>query len=93
MKITKLELLKVKPRWMFLKMHTDTDLVGLGEPILEGHALAVEAVIREFEEYLIGKWEFRPFLEKQALAVVQPDLCRCPRRADKRVCLPNKNAG
>ncbi len=55
MKITKLELLKVRPRWMFLKMHTDTDLVGLGEPILEGHALAVEAVIREFEEYLIGK--------------------------------------
>lgn len=55
MKITKLELFKVKPRWMFLKMYTDTDLVGLGEPIREGHALAVEAVIREFEEYLIGK--------------------------------------
>ena len=37
MKITKLELLKVRPRWMFLKMYTDTDLVGLGEPVLEGH--------------------------------------------------------
>ncbi len=55
MKITKLELLKVKPRWMFLKMYTDTDLVGLGEPVLEGHTNAVEAVIKEFEDYLIGK--------------------------------------
>lgn len=55
MKITKLELIKVKPRWMFLKMYTDTGLVGLGEPVLEGHCNAVEAVIREFEEYLIGK--------------------------------------
>lgn len=55
MKITRLELLKVKPRWMFLKMHTDEGLIGLGEPILEGHTNAVEAVIREYEEYLIGK--------------------------------------
>ena len=53
MKITKLEVIKVKPRWMFLKMHTDTDIYGLGEPVLEGHCNAVEAVIREFEEYLI----------------------------------------
>lgn len=55
MKITKLELMKVKPRWMFLKMYTDTAIIGLGEPILEGHCNAVEAVIREFEDYLIGK--------------------------------------
>lgn len=55
MKITKLEVIKVKPRWMFLKMYTDTDIVGLGEPVLEGHCTAVEAVIKEFEEYLIGK--------------------------------------
>ena len=55
MKITKLELIKVKPRWMFLKMYTDTDIYGLGEPILEGHANAVEAVVKEFEDYLIGK--------------------------------------
>ncbi|MBE6628608.1 MAG: galactonate dehydratase [Ruminococcaceae bacterium] len=55
MKIVKLELIKVKPRWMFLKMYTDEGIVGLGEPILEGHANAVEAVVKEFEEYLIGK--------------------------------------
>ena len=55
MKITKLELIKVKPRWMFLKVYTDADIVGLGEPVLEGHCNAIEAVISEFEEYLIGK--------------------------------------
>ena len=55
MKITRLEVIKVKPRWMFLKMYTDTDIVGLGEPVLEGHCNSVEAVIKEFEEYLIGK--------------------------------------
>ena len=55
MKITRLELIKVKPRWMFLKMYTDTDIVGLGEPVLEGHCTSVEAVVKEFEEYLIGK--------------------------------------
>ena len=47
MKITRLEVIKVKPRWMFLKMYTDTHIVGLGEPVLEGHCNAVEAVIKE----------------------------------------------
>ena len=55
MKITKLELIKVKPRWMFLQMYTDEGIVGLGEPILEGHTASVEMAVREFESYLIGK--------------------------------------
>ncbi len=55
MKITKIELVNVKPRWMFLKMYTDKDIVGLGEPVLEGHNKSVEAVVEEFENYLIGK--------------------------------------
>ena len=55
MKITKLEVLKVRPRWMFLKVYTDEGIVGLGEPVLEGHCTSVEAVLKEFEEYLIGK--------------------------------------
>lgn len=55
MKITKLETIHVKPRWLFLKVYTDNDIVGLGEPVLEGHSLAVEAVVREFANYLIGK--------------------------------------
>ena len=55
MKITRLEVLDVKPRWTFLKMHTDKDIYGLGEPVLEGHSGAVRAVLKEFEDYLIGK--------------------------------------
>ena len=55
MKITHLELIMVRPRWMFLLMHTDKDLVGYGEPILEGQAPAVAEAVKMMEEYLIGK--------------------------------------
>lgn len=55
MKITKLETFLVKPRWLFLKIHTDEGLVGLGEPILEGRAKTVATAIEEIEPYLIGK--------------------------------------
>jgi len=55
MKITKLETFLVKPRWLFLKIHTDEGLVGLGEPILEGRALTVAQAVAEAEDYLIGK--------------------------------------
>ena len=67
MNITKLELIKVKPRWMFLKIYTDKDIIGLGEPILEGHCNAVEAVIKEYEEYLIGQDPLRIEHHVQAL--------------------------
>ena len=55
MKITKLETLLVKPRWLFLKMHTDEGLIGLGEPILEGRALTCAQAVAELEPYLLGK--------------------------------------
>nr|MBP9745686.1 galactonate dehydratase [Saprospiraceae bacterium] len=54
-KITKLETFLVKPRWIFLKIHTDAGVVGLGEPLLEGRALTIQAAIKEIEPYLIGK--------------------------------------
>jgi galactonate dehydratase len=54
-KITKLETFLVKPRWLFLKVHTDVGLVGLGEPILEGRALTCAEAVKEIEPYLIGK--------------------------------------
>ena len=38
LKVTKLETFLVKPRWLFLKVHTNAGIVGLGEPILEGRA-------------------------------------------------------
>jgi galactonate dehydratase len=55
MKITKLDLIHVKPRWLFLKMHTDDGLVGWGEPIVEGRTRTVEMAVRELESYVIGK--------------------------------------
>ncbi|MBN1640316.1 MAG: galactonate dehydratase [Anaerolineae bacterium] len=54
-KITKLETFLVKPRWIFLKIHTDEGLVGLGEPILEGRALTCARAVDELAPYLIGK--------------------------------------
>jgi len=54
-RITRLETLLVKPRWLFLKVHTDAGIVGLGEPVVEGRAATVQTAIREIEPYLIGK--------------------------------------
>ena len=54
-KITKLETFLVKPRWLFLKIHTDAGITGLGEPITEGRALTCAQAVKELEPYLIGK--------------------------------------
>lgn len=54
-KITKLETFLVKPRWLFLKVHTDAGIYGLGEPVTEGRALTCATAIKEIEPYLIGK--------------------------------------
>ena len=55
MKITEIETLLVKPRWLFLRIHTDEGLVGLGEPILEGRARTCAQAVDELAPYLIGK--------------------------------------
>lgn len=55
MKITKLETLYVKPRWLFLKIHTDEGIVGLGEPVVEGRSQTVAAAVHEIGRYLIGQ--------------------------------------
>jgi galactonate dehydratase len=54
-KITRLETILVKPRWLFLKVHTDAGIVGLGEPVTEGRALTCATAIKEIEPYLVGK--------------------------------------
>jgi len=54
-KITRLETILVKPRWLFLKIHTDAGIVGLGEPVTEGRALTCATAIKEIEPYLVGK--------------------------------------
>ncbi|MEZ4773228.1 MAG: galactonate dehydratase [Bacteroidia bacterium] len=54
-KITKLETFKVKPRFLFLKIHTDQGITGLGEPITEGRADTCAAAVQEIAPYLVGK--------------------------------------
>jgi galactonate dehydratase len=55
-KIIKFEVVHVRPRYSFLKVHTDDDsIVGIGEACLEGKARVVEAALREFEELLVGQ--------------------------------------
>ena len=53
--ITKLETFLVKPRWLFLKIHTNAGIVGLGEPIVEGRARTCAEAVKEIEPYLLGK--------------------------------------
>ena len=55
MKISRLELFKVPPRWLFLKISTDEGICGWGEPTLEGRADTAAAAVRELEPYLIGR--------------------------------------
>src|SRR5438046_9593819 len=54
LKVTKLERTLVKPRWLFLKVHTNAGIVGYGEPITEGRALTCREAVKEIEPYLIG---------------------------------------
>ena len=59
MKITSLELFKVPPRWLFLKVSTDEGVAGWGEPIVEGRAETVRAAVEELSGCLIGRDPFR----------------------------------
>ena len=54
-RITRLETFLIQPRWLFLKIHTDAGIIGLGEPITEGRAKTCAAAVSEMEPYLIGK--------------------------------------
>jgi galactonate dehydratase len=55
LKVTKLETILVKPRWLFLKVYTNAGIIGLGEPITEGRALTCAEAVKEVEPYLVGK--------------------------------------
>lgn len=55
MKITKVDIVHVTPRFSLLTLHTDDGLVGYGEAIVEGKSRTVETAVREMEPYLIGQ--------------------------------------
>ncbi len=55
LRIEKIELFKVPPRWLFLKITTKSGIVGWGEPVVEGKADTVAACVKELEQYVIGR--------------------------------------
>ncbi len=55
MRIRSYKLYQVPPRWLFLKIETDGDIAGWGEPVIEGKAATVKVAVDEMMENLIGK--------------------------------------
>ncbi len=67
-KITKLEIIPVNTlRTIFIKMHTDVGITGIGEGTVEGRIPTTIAAIKELEEYLIGQDPRRPAHHWQAI--------------------------
>jgi galactonate dehydratase len=54
LKITRITTLPVQPRWLFVKVETDSDLVGYGECLGDKAPVVAEAV-RSYEHHLIGE--------------------------------------
>ncbi len=55
MQITSLEIYKIKPRWLFLKINTDEGISGWGELISGTRTETVAAGAREIGNHIIGK--------------------------------------
>ncbi len=67
-KITKLEIIPVHTcRTIFVKMHTDAGIVGIGEGTVEGRIPTTVTAIQELEKYLIGKDPRQPAHHWQAM--------------------------
>jgi galactonate dehydratase len=68
LKITKLEIIPVQSlRSIFVKMHTDAGIIGLGEGTVEGKIETVVAAISQLEPYLVGKDPRAPAHHWQAM--------------------------
>jgi len=59
MKLSRIESFRVPPRWLFLRIESDSGAVGWGEASLEGHAEAVEGAIASLRDRMIGADPFR----------------------------------
>lgn len=53
--VESVELFKVPPRWLFVKVTTKAGIVGWGEPVVEGKADTVAACVEEMKQYVIGQ--------------------------------------
>ncbi|THH21148.1 hypothetical protein EW146_g361 [Bondarzewia mesenterica] len=54
--IAKIELFRLPPRWLFVRVETTDGIVGWGEATLEGHTEAVEGAFDDLRERFIG-WD------------------------------------
>ncbi|CCO26570.1 galactonate dehydratase [Rhizoctonia solani AG-1 IB] len=54
--ITKVEVFRVPPRWLFVRVEVADGTVGWGEGTLEGHTEAVEGAFLELKERFMG-WD------------------------------------
>jgi len=67
-KITKLEIIPVHTcRTIFVKLHTDAGIIGIGEGTVEGRIPTTMTAIQELEKYLIGKDPRQPAHHWQAI--------------------------
>ncbi|EKM77413.1 hypothetical protein AGABI1DRAFT_122149 [Agaricus bisporus var. burnettii JB137-S8] len=55
-KIMDLEVFRVPPRWVFVRVTTSDGLVGWGEGTLEGHTEAIEGAYKDLREKFMG-WD------------------------------------
>src|ERR1700749_2319651 len=80
-KITRLEIIPVHSlRSIFVKMHTDAGIIGLGEGTVEGKIETVMAAIAQLEPYLKGKDPRHPAHHWQAMyrhAFYRGDIILC----------------
>jgi galactonate dehydratase len=53
--ISRIETFLVAPRWLFVRIETQSGIVGWGEGSLEGNSGIVRTAIDQFAEYLVGK--------------------------------------
>ncbi|MHA7210427.1 galactonate dehydratase [Arthrobacter sp. MDT1-65] len=53
-RISRIETFLVPPRWLFVRVETDTGIVGWGEPVVEGRSETVRTAVDQLSELLIG---------------------------------------
>ncbi|KZV66000.1 enolase C-terminal domain-like protein [Peniophora sp. CONT] len=54
--IAKIEIFRVPPRWLFVRVETTDGIIGWGEATLEGHTEAVEGAFDDLRERFVG-WD------------------------------------
>ncbi|GAB3280042.1 galactonate dehydratase [Sinomonas notoginsengisoli] len=55
MKIARVETFLVPPRWLFVRVETDTGVVGWGEATCEGRSETVRTAVDQLSELLLGR--------------------------------------